>query len=114
MGIGGLLSFLTWAVTATTWSAPVTNWPWFIVWVGVLILVANIVVYNLYGWLLRSYSITLLSLSGFLSPGFGAIYEWLFMNGQITWHYWSSLLLVTVGLYVFYSSELMKKEKAQD
>lgn len=102
---GGLMSMLT-AFIFEGFSHPVNNWPQFLFWIGMLILVANIMVYNLYGWLLKRYSITFVTFSGFLCPSFGTLYEWLFMGGTITWHYILSLALVTVGLYVFYRGEL--------
>ncbi len=102
---GGILSMIT-AGIVEGFHQPVTAWMPFLGWVTALILVANILVYNLYGFLLRRYSITFLTFSGFLCPSFGTIYEWLFMGGTITWHYPVSLLFVTLGLYIFYAQEL--------
>jgi drug/metabolite transporter (DMT)-like permease len=107
---GGLMSMMT-AITVEGVSNPVHDWPHFLGWVLLLILVANIVVYNLYGWLLRRYSITFVTFSGFLCPSFGALYEWLFMSGVVTWHYFVSLVLVTLGLYVFHKEELDERIK---
>lgn len=108
MFFGGVASMLT-AVVFEGVHHPVNNWYWFLVWTLALIIVANIVVYNLYGWLLKHYSITFITFSGFLCPGFGALYEWLFMSGQITWHYLASLALVALGLYIFHRNELKKQ-----
>ena len=105
MLVGGVLSMIT-SILFEGLQHPVNNWPYFLLWVFLLIFVSNIVFYNLYGWLLKRYSITFLTFSGFLCPGFGTIYEWLFMGGGITWHYPASLLLVTLGLYVFYRGEI--------
>lgn len=105
MLIGGVLSLVTSGIVEG-FASPVHDWPNFLLWVFMLILVANIIVYNMYGRLLQTYSITFISFSGFLCPSFGALYEWLFMSGEVTWHYLASILFVTLGLYVFYRDEL--------
>lgn len=112
MLVGGILCMITWLTKSsiTGFVSPVSNWPWFLVWIFALIISANILFYNLYGWLLKYYSLTFIALAGFLSPSFGVVYEWLFMGGQITWHYAVSIGLVTLGLYVFYSGELKKQK----
>lgn len=110
MLIGGVLSLVTSALTEGI-SQPVHDWPNFLLWVGLLIVVANIIVYNLYGWLLRHYSITFISFSGFLCPSFGAFYEWFFMGGSVSWHYLASITLITIGLYVFYRDELKLRKR---
>ena len=84
----------------------VSNWGLFFQWIALLILVANVVVYNFYGYLMQRYSLTFISLSGFLCPVFAALYEWLFLQGTISWHYVVSLALVTIGLFLFYRTEL--------
>jgi drug/metabolite transporter (DMT)-like permease len=104
---GGVLSLITSLIVYGP-TIPVTNWHMFLLWVGLLILSANIIVYNLYGTLLRRYSITLLTFAGFLCPSFGALYEWLLTGKCVSWHYFVSLALVMTGLYVFYRQELSK------
>jgi len=108
MFVGGILSMVSWIVkdSIVGFTPPVTDWTWFLIWLLALIVSANILFYNLYGWLLKSYSLTFIALAGFLSPSFGVLYEWLFMGGHITWHYGVSICLVALGLYIFYSSEL--------
>jgi drug/metabolite transporter (DMT)-like permease len=108
MLIGGCLSMVT-ALLFEDVRHAVTAWVPFLGWVLALVVVANIVVYNLYGWLLRRYSITFLSFAGFLSPSFGMVYAWLLEGQHLTWHYPVSLCLVTAGLYIFYRQELKKQ-----
>lgn len=107
---GGVLSIMT-AYIVEGFVHPVSNWPAFLGWLTLLILSANIIVYNFYGWLLKFYSITFVTFAGFLCPTFGTIYEWLFFNGKISWHHIASLLFVTFGLYVFHRKELLEKFK---
>jgi len=84
----------------------VTNIQQFLVWATLLTLVANVIVYNFYGWLLKKYSLTFLSFAGFLCPLFGALLGWLFLSEQITVYFIISLLLVGFALYIFYQDEL--------
>lgn len=80
-------------------------WP-FLFWVLLLIVFANGVFYNMYGWHLRRYSFTLLSFAGFLCPLFGTFYGWTFLSESVTWHHGASLVLIGSGLYLFYREEL--------
>lgn len=105
MLIGGLMSLIT-SFAVEGFAAPVSDIPSFIGWLLLLVLSANIIFYNLYGYLLQRYSITFITFAGWLCPCFGTIYEWAFMGGTITWHYLASLILVIIGLYVFHQEEL--------
>lgn len=98
---GGILSLIT-AGFCEGYATGVTDWPLFLCWLIVLILLSNVVAYNLYGYLLRHYSITLISFAGFLCPIFTAFFEWFLGIGALSWHYAVACMLVTVGLYLFY------------
>ncbi len=75
-------------------------------WLAFVIIISNIICYNLYGHLLKQYSTTFLSFCGFLVPIFAAFYGWGLLNEQITWHFYASCAIVFVGLYLFYQDEL--------
>lgn len=87
---------------------PVTKVVPFSCYIALYILISNIISYNLYGFLLRSYTATFLSLAGFMSPLFAAIYGWLFLNERISWHFYVSIVILAMGLYLFYQDELRK------
>ncbi len=74
-----------------------------------LIILANIIFYNLYGFLLKKYTATFLSFAGFLTPIFAAFFGWLVRGEQITWHYFATVAFVIIGLYLFYKDELKIK-----
>ncbi|HEV2602013.1 MAG TPA: DMT family transporter [Candidatus Babeliales bacterium] len=76
-----------------------------------LILIANVVFYNLYGYLLMQYSMTLLSFAGFTCPLFAAFYGWLFLGEVISSSFIISLISVIVGLTLFYQQELLELER---
>ncbi len=109
MLIGGILSLGT-SFVIEGYQGLVSDVPQFLFWVGSLILVSNIVVYNLYGWLLKRYSITFLTFAGFLCPGFAGLYQWILTGEPMGWHNIASLVLVTIGLSIFYSQELRRKK----
>lgn len=71
-----------------------------------MVLIANIIGYNLYGILLRTYSPTLLSFFGFTTPLFSAVNGFLFLNETISIAFIASVLIVSIGLYLFYQEEL--------
>jgi drug/metabolite transporter (DMT)-like permease len=77
-----------------------------IFYTALMILIANIIFYNLYGYLLRQYSATFLAFAGFICPLFAALYGWLFLDEYIGWAYGASVLFVIIGLYLFYKEEL--------
>lgn len=105
MLIGGILSLLT-SFIVEGFQPPVSDWSGFLFWVLLLVLFANGIFYNMYGWLMNRYSITFISFAGFLCPTFATLFEWLFFSGVITWHYLLCLVLVTGGLWLFYKDEL--------
>jgi len=70
-----------------------------------LVLIANIVGYNLYGYLLTRYSPTFLSFAGFMTPLFAALLGWIFLNEPVTWHFFATMICVFFGLYLFHEKK---------
>lgn len=111
MFFGGIGALLTSFIVEGTSTSPVFDfWP-FLGWTSLLILVANIVVYNFYGFMLKKYSVTFVTSAGFLCPVFGGFYGYFFLSENITWHYFVSLAFIFLGLYIFYKDELKLKQK---
>lgn len=106
MGLGGLLALLTAFLVEGIF--PVTSVVPFVSYLGIYILISNVISYNLYGYLLRSYTATFLSLAGFMAPLFAAFYGWLFLNEHVSWHFYVSIIMLAIGLYLFYQDELRK------
>lgn len=104
MTAGGFLALIT--SQAVEGFAPITSLvPFFLILIFIIV-VSNIICHNLYGHLLRSYSATFLSFSGFITPLFTAIYERAIMGTMITWHFYLSMIIVFIGLFLFYKDEL--------
>ncbi len=103
MFFGGLLALLTSSFTET-WR--VTSLVPFIQAVVLVVLVANIIFYNFYGYLLKFYTATFLSVAGFLCPFFTAILGRIFLGETFSWGLVISFLVTCIGLTIFYSEEL--------
>ncbi len=103
---GGLLGLAT--IPFENYAMP-SNWVTYSGWLMVVIVISNIICYNLYGHLLKQFTATFLSFAGFLVPIFAAFYGWSFLGETITWHFYVSIMIVFVGLSLFYQDELKKK-----
>jgi len=76
------------------------------VYVFLLVLLANVLFYNLYGYLLQKYTVTFLSFAGFLTPLLAAVYGWFLLGESVGSSFFVTIFLVLVGLYIFYQEEL--------
>jgi drug/metabolite transporter (DMT)-like permease len=106
---GGLMSLVTWFFVHQPGVSPVYSLVPFLMTVGGLILLSNVIVYNLYGWLLNYYSVNFVACAGFLSPLFGALYGRLFLSESLGWQHWIAMAGITVGLYLFFHDELKSR-----
>ncbi len=73
--------------------------------IAALILLSNLIFYNLYGFLLKRYSYTFLSFTGFLCPIFGTIFGMTFFGESFHWLYLVGFALTFTGLRLFYGAE---------
>lgn len=103
MLIGGILSLLT---AFYTEPIIVTNMQMFILLTILIIISGNFLSYNLYGYLLKRYTATFLSFAGFVTPLFAALFQWIFLRQGVSWQFFASCVLVSIGLYIFYQEEL--------
>jgi len=104
MSIGGVAALIT--SIPVEGIMPVTNHTMFWSLLAFVIIISNIICHNLYGYLLRHYTATLLSFAGFLGPLFAALYGRLLFNEVVTWHFYASSVMVLIGLCIFYKDEL--------
>lgn len=85
--------------------------PWgrmleFLFWMITIILLTNVIYYNLYARLLKRYTVTLLSFMGCIIPLFTAFFDWLLLGAQVTHHFFIALIIAGYGVYLFYQEEL--------
>ena len=105
MLIGGFFS-LSHSLVAENWHpVPVSEYLPFLGCTLLLIVISNLVSYNLYGWLLKRFSATFMSFAGLTTPLFTALFGWLYLGEVITWPFYLSLFIVFLGLLVFYKEE---------
>ncbi len=71
-----------------------------------LILIGNVICFNLYGKLLHVYSATALSFGTFIIPFFASILGWLWLGEVVDKWFFISFIIVSGGLYLFYQEEL--------
>ena len=106
MTIGGATA-LVHSLFVENWAPiPVTSMAPFLQCVLILIIVSNLICYNLYGYLLKKYTATLLSFAGWTTPIFSAIFGWYFLGETISLPFFISLGVVLCGLLVFHQEEL--------
>lgn len=74
-----------------------------------LILISNLICYNLYGFLLKRFSATFLSFAGFITPLFSAFFGWYYLGEAVTWPFYVSAVIVFAGLLTFYQQELKQE-----
>ena len=105
--INGLTMFLGGAATLVVayfldgWSTGITqvnNWHSYMIYVAAIVAVGTFC-FSFYGHILKRYSPTLISF-------FAALFGWIFLAEEISWIFGLALLIVSVGLYLFYQEEL--------
>lgn len=85
-----------------------------ILYMSLLIIISNIICYNLYAYLLRDYSPTFLSFAGFTTPFFAVLLGVIFLGEVVTWQICITAALVALGLYIFYKDEFNRKKSSQN
>lgn len=103
---GGILALMSSWYCEPWHPYPVTDWYNLMLMICAIIIIGNIIFYNLYGYLLKKYSATLLAFAGFTCPFFAALYGNIFLNEAITLSLLASACCAFVGLYLFYHEEL--------
>lgn len=108
MLIGGVMALLHSSLVENWDPLPVTHVMPFLDCAILLILVSNLICYNLYGYLLRHYTATFISFAGFVTPLFSAFFGWLYLGEVVTMPFYISAAIVSVGLFTFYQEELKR------
>jgi drug/metabolite transporter (DMT)-like permease len=86
--------------------SPVTSiWP-FMLCLSFLVIIGNIICYNLYGYLLKKYTATFLAFTGFIAPIFADILGRIFLKESVGSGFYITMVMVSIGIYIFYKEEL--------
>jgi drug/metabolite transporter (DMT)-like permease len=111
MLVGGLMIIPS-SMFLDSWSpSPVRDCPHALIFIVLTSVISYIIAYNMYGWLLHTYSATFLTMAGLTSPLFTALFGWLLLGEQVTWTFFFSMCMVAIGLYIFHSQEVKIAEK---
>jgi len=101
---GGIMSLCTAGFVETWISLPST--PWFYVCFGLLIILGNFIAITLFALMFRYYTMTFVSFTSLLIPLLVAFYGYIFLGEHLSWSLIISIMIVTIGLYIFYQEEL--------
>ncbi len=77
-----------------------------------LMVISNLLAYNMYGYLLKRFSATYMSFAGFTTPMFTVLFGWLFLGEVATAPFYISGVIVFIGLALFHQEELRLKYQA--
>lgn len=106
MFIGSILHFTT-SLLVEEWNPiPVNDIYGFLLWGSLLTISSNVISYTVYGKLLEKYTASLMSFAGMLIPVFSTISGMIFLGEAFEWYIVPSLILIGIGLYIFYAQEL--------
>ena len=107
MILGRVLALLQSFFAGEQWHPlPINNYTQFLLSAGAMLIISNLICYNLYGFLLKRYTATFMSFAGLITPIFSVLYGWLFLHEPVTFYFFVSLLLFAVGLVIFYREEI--------
>ncbi len=73
---------------------------------ALMIFIANILFYNLYGYLLTKYTATFLSFVGCITPLFAAFFEWMFFGTLVPNEFFLTMCILSGAIFMFYQEEL--------
>ncbi len=106
MVLGGSMSLIHSGCVENWNPVPVTEFLPFFLCAAWLLVVSNLICYNLYGWLLKRFSATFMSFAGFTTSMFSALFGWGLLNETLNWAFFTSSGIILCGLTLFYQEEL--------
>lgn len=71
-----------------------------------VIIISNIICYNLYGYMLKRFTATFLSFAGLLSPIFSSIVSWILLGESLNPILIISTFVIASGLWIIYREDL--------
>lgn len=106
MAVGGSIALMHSSLVETWDPLPITEGMPFLACFVLLIIVSNLICYNLYGFLLKRFTATLISFAGLSTPLFTALFAWIWFGEIVGWPFFLSAFIVFIGLSLFYQEEL--------
>lgn len=106
MLLGGFFSLLHSFCVESWRPLPVTNYLAFAQCTLLLVVISNLLAYNLYAKLLKRFTATFLSFAGFICPLAAAFFGWLILGERVGMAFAGCAAIVFIGLLIFYKEEL--------
>ena len=106
MFVGGLVALPLSRIFEGPMNIYILELPYIMGLLAAMIFIANILFYNLYGYLLTKYTATFLSFVGFVTPLFAALFEWFFFGTTVNSDFFLTVCVVGMGIFIFYQEEL--------
>ncbi len=114
MTLGGLLALGHSYFAGENWApVPVSDASSYMLNTLIMCLISNIICYNLYGYLLKRFTATFMSFAGLVTPIFASLFGFLWLQEVITWHFFVSIALFSLGLIIFYREEIAQSNGLQ-
>lgn len=114
MTVGGVMALAHSYFAGENWApVPVMEVQPFIINTLIMCVISNLICYNLYGYLLKRFTATFMSFAGLVTPIFASLFGFLWLNEIVTWHFYVSIVLFTIGLVIFYREEISRAEAFQ-
>ena len=104
MFIGGVLSIGVSYITGGIYS--VSSWETVLSYAVIMVVIGNIICYNVFGYMLKYYTATFVTLSGLIVPICSAFYGRVFLGETVSWNFFVSLFILSFSLYLFYKDEI--------
>lgn len=106
MLFGGVLLLIHSYVSGETWNPlPVSNYLIFARLTAITCIISNIICYNLFGLLLKKFTVTFMNFTGLLTPIFASFLGYFYLQEEITITYMISVCFLLTGMLVFYKEE---------
>lgn len=99
---GGIMALVHSFIVEPWTPFPITDYPYFLLTSFTLMLVSNILANTLYIELLKTYSLTLLSFSAFMTPLLTACFDKVLFGYPIALVFYLSTIIMFLGFYLFY------------
>ncbi len=74
-------------------------------WLALIMILTNVITYQLYAHLLKTTSATLMSLGSLIAPISASATSWLYFKEAIGWDFFATLGIVLFGFVIFYQDE---------
>lgn len=106
MLVGGFIALINSLLVEHWTPLPVIELYPFLEYSTALLIISNIICYNMYIFLLKNFSATFLAFAGNTTPMFSALLGWLFLGETITWQFCCSIIIVSFGVFIFFKDEV--------